>query len=83
MNKDVYDNLNDAKEKLTALNSSVNHKTFMYLVSVCEAVDDGLDELDRLGRRIRELEKSRFKGPENYLEFHENRDELQIKPNDF
>lgn len=29
------------------------------------------------------LEKERFKGPEHYHDFHENRDELQIKPNEF
>lgn len=73
------------QSSLIGLMNEVGRFAELHLDSVCTAVDDAMDELDRLRSENEGLrrENSRFKGPENYLEFHEDRDELQIKPNDF
>ena len=98
MNQNVYNTLNSAREKLFDMQTSrtmVAGPAFrVELDLVAMAVDDALNELDRLRSDNKELRKenaklkdamenSRFKGSENYLEFHENRDEIQIKPGDF
>lgn len=60
MNKDVYNNLNLARQKLFDLQTSYLGKEFKGdLDVVAMAVDEGLDELDRLGKRIKELKGER------------------------
>lgn len=81
MNSDVYDNLNEAKTKLM---DSQYVTTSDYMEFIRTAVDDALDELDRLREENEELRKElqpRSTRNENYLEFHESRDELQEKYN--
>ena len=81
MNQNVYNTLNHARQLLFDLQAShIGKEIKAELDVVAMALDDGMDCLDRLGRRIKELEKPRFKGREFYHEFHETRDELQEVP---
>ncbi len=80
MNQNVYDTLNSAREKLFDMQTShigADYKAELDVVAM--ALDEGMDELDRLAAWIKRLEKPQFKGREHYLEFHESRDELQFK----
>ena len=88
---EVYDNLNTARDKLYSLrdNTSMSDEGIFLggcLSDVCEAVDDALDELDRLNARIKELEnhlKPRSTRNEEYCEHHESREELGINHSDY
>ena len=57
MNPNVYDNLNEARQRLFDLQISYfGKKIKAELDVVAMAVDDGLDELDRLAAQIKRLE---------------------------
>ncbi len=59
MNQNVYETLNEARKKLFDIQTSYAAKDDVLRLEldiVAMAVDDSLDELDRLGKRIRELE---------------------------
>lgn len=83
MNKEVYDNLDTAR--ILLLDMQISHIGSGHseeLGAIVTAVDDALDELDRLGKMIKELEKHlrpRSMRNEIYLEHHESAEELGIK----
>ena len=57
MNQNVYDTLTQARQKLFDLQTSYLGKELKEdLDVVAMAVDDGLDELDRLAAQIKRLE---------------------------
>ena len=62
MNQDVYENLNQARQKLFDMQTSHNMKLVdasfrLELDVVAMAVDDGMEELERLAAQIRLMRK--------------------------
>lgn len=52
----IYDNLNDARKRLFEMQAvATDDVVRLELDIVAMAVDDGLDELDRLGKQIKEM----------------------------
>lgn len=60
MNRNIYDNLNSARQKLFDIQTSYAAKDDVLRLEldiVAMAVDDGLDELDRLNKQIKEMKR--------------------------